>query len=263
MSKGHQKAPKSAAFVAHPGHELRLHGWMSRTKPLCMILTTGSRSGEDRARLNTSATIIENVGGHCSSLFGVVLDRDLYKTILEGDLLPFHHWTDRLTDLLVENRIQRLIVDGWQLYSVTHDLTHIMGRLAAERASRVLGYEIEVLQYEVVPGPLAEFTDIGQPECDVSLSDSELGAKMAAIKGYPDIELELMEIEQIEQETHAKHERFFSPPPIERLTKAPPAKPRYEAYGEARLAQGTYKNVIRWSHVEKIIRELVTVQRRI
>lgn len=80
---------------------------------------------------------------------------------------------------------------------------------------------------------------------------------MSAIEGYPDIELELMEIKSVEPENHVRHECFFSPPPIEKLTSAPSVKPKYEVYGEARLAQGTYQNVIRWAHVEKIIRELI------
>lgn len=261
MIENHNPHRRSAAFVAHPGHELRLHGWMSRANPVCTILTTGSRSGTDRDRLQASARIVESTGGQCSALFGVVLDRDLYRMILAGDAAPFQQWTETLAGMLVTNRIERLVVDGWQLYSVSHDLTHIIGRLAAERASRTLGYSIEVLQFEVVPALLAECPDIGKPAFDVNLSDDELDAKFAAIDSYPGIEFELIEIRQIEEEGHARMERFFVPPPITKVIQPPSTKPKYEAYGEARLADGIYQDVIRWHHVEKIIHQLVASQR--
>ena len=36
--------------IAHPGHELRLYGWIAQTKPLVCILTDGSGS-DDQPRL--------------------------------------------------------------------------------------------------------------------------------------------------------------------------------------------------------------------
>lgn len=263
MIQDNSHTARSAAFVAHPGHELRLHGWLSRAKPVCTILTTGSRSGNDLTRLQASAKIIENAGGQGSALFGAVLDRDLYNMILAGDVSPFRLWTETLTGILVENRIDRLIVDGWQLYSVSHDLAHVIGRLAAERASNVLGQNVVVLEYEVVPALLAERAFAGTTELEVILSDSEMAAKTAAINGYPGIEFELLEIKQIEQDDHARTERFYAPPPIEDIIHPPPAKPKYEAYGEARSAEGIYQDVIRWHHVEKIVRQLVDCQRSI
>lgn len=263
MIENYNPDRRSAAFVAHPGHELRLHGWLSRAKPVCMILTTGSRSGTDRNRLQASARIVESAGGQCSRLFGAVLDRDLYGMILAGDATPFRKWTEKLADILVTSRTEQLVVDGWQLYSVSHDLTHIIGRLAAERASRALGYKVEVLQYEVVPALLAECSDSGKPAFELNLSDDELKAKLAAIDSYPGIEFELIEIRQIEEEGHARTERFFVPPPIADVIRPPSTKPKYESYGEARLADGIYQDVIRWHHVEKIIHHLVASQRAI
>lgn len=257
MIENHSSTSRSAAFVAHPGHELRVHGWMSRSKPICAILTTGSRSGAERDRLQVSATIVESVGGQCSALFGAVLDRDLYGMILAGDVSLFRQWTETLAGILIANRIDRLVVDGWQLYSVSHDLTHIIGRLAAEQASRALGHNIEILQFEVVPALLAEYADIGKLAFEINLSDDELITKFAAINSYPGLEFELIEIRQVEEEGHAKTERFFVPLPIETVIQPPSTKPKYEIYGEARLADGIYRDVIRWHHVEKIIHQLL------
>jgi hypothetical protein len=247
----------SALFVAHPGHELRLHGWMSREKPICMILTTGSRSGSDTTRLQASAEVIEAAGGRSSELFGAVLDRDLYNFILAGDAAPFRRWKATLADILVSGRVTRLVIDGWQLYSVSHDLAHVMGRLAASEASRRLGHEIELLQYDVVPALLGGPIDVSSPACCVTLSDRELTAKLAAVDSYPGIELELIELKQIEKEAHARMEGLFAPPPLDAIMRPPDAPPKYEAYGEARQAKGIYKDVIRWHHVEDIIKQMM------
>jgi hypothetical protein len=250
----------TALFVAHPGHELRLHGWMSREKPICMVLTTGSRSGSDIARSQASANVISSVGGRCSELFGSVLDRDLYNFILAGDASPFQQWKDRLIETLVSNRIERLVIDGWQLYSASHDLAHVIGRLAAKEASRRLAHTIEILQYEVVPASLAGRVAIGLCADRLILSDSELASKLAAIDSYPGIEFELIELRQIEKDDHARTEVLFALPAFEHLLRTPDEIPKYESYGEARRAKGIYKDVIRWHHVETIIKQLISAR---
>lgn len=250
----------SAFFMAHPGHELRLHGWVSREKPICMILTTGSRSGSDIARLQASVDVIQNAGGRCSDRFETVLDRDLYNCILAGDASPLRRRKEILADILVTNRTERLVIDGWQLYSASHDLAHVVGRLAADEASRRLSCKIEVLQYDVVPAQLAGQASTSSSVRRIILSDSELTAKLAAVNSYPGIEFELIELRQIENEDHARTEALFVPPRFEDILRPPDEAPKYESYGEARQSKGIYKDVIRWHHVETIARQLISTQ---
>lgn len=257
-------ASRPALFVAHPGHELRLYGWMRRTKPTCMVLTTGSRSGADKDRLQASAAILDAVGADRSELFGAILDRELYAAVLAGNAAPFLQWKEIAVEILVRNRPVRLVIDGWQLYSVTHDLTHVIGRLAAEEASHRLGYQIQVLQYDVVPPQLAGPVQSGSRVFCVELSEHELIEKHAAVDAYPDIELEVIELKEAEGEDHARTESLFLPPPLEQVIKSPDELPKYESFGEARKAAGIYGDVIRWHHVEKIIHGLLgkTVRER-
>ncbi|MGP8122501.1 MAG: hypothetical protein ACLP8B_18510 [Xanthobacteraceae bacterium] len=254
------RSSRPALFVAHPGHELRLFGWMLREKPVCMVLTTGSRSGTDKTRVRASADLLTAVGGHRSELFGVVLDRDFYAAVLAGNATPFLRWKDAAVEVLVSTRPESLVIDGWQLYSVAHDLTHVVGRLAAEEASHRLGYQIRVLQYDVVPSSLGGAVRGGPCVSCVNLSERELAEKRAAIDGYPGIELEVIELRRLEGDDHARTESLFLPPPLERLLEPPDDVPKYESFGEQRRAAGIYSDVIRWRHVEKIVRDILATR---
>ncbi len=44
--------------------------------------------------------------------------------------------------------------------------------------------------------------------------------------------------------------------PLSELVPRPGEVPLYERYGEDRVAQGLYRSVLRWSHVEPVVRRL-------
>ena len=58
-------------------------------------------------------------------------------------------------DDFVRREIDLVVMDAWQYYNVAHDLTHLMARMAAERASAQLGRRIPVVDYPTVPDELA------------------------------------------------------------------------------------------------------------
>ena len=71
----------SALVIAHPGHELRVHGWMCRAQPSTFILTDGSgRSG--KARIEPTSKILREAGATPGSLYGRLTDRDAYQLVL-------------------------------------------------------------------------------------------------------------------------------------------------------------------------------------
>ncbi|CAN7202316.1 hypothetical protein LJR219_000551 [Phenylobacterium sp. LjRoot219] len=57
MSSAYPNPPggRTALAVAHPGHELRLAKWVELTRPTVFILTSGSRSGDDRSRVDAGS----------------------------------------------------------------------------------------------------------------------------------------------------------------------------------------------------------------
>jgi len=214
----------AALFVAHPGHELRLFGWIGRERPTCMTLTTGSRSGTSKARLAASTRLLAEAGATPSEPFGVVFDRDLYRAVLAGDGESFRRWKAAVSETLRKARPKRLVIDAWQLYSVSHDLAHLIGRLAAAEASGHLGEPIEVLQYDVVPPALGGDVPVTVCAETIDLTQVEWTRKRAAIECYPDIGLELMEIRQIEGENRSRTESLFRLPALEQLL-TPPREP--------------------------------------
>src|SRR5262245_62950864 len=77
-------AGRSALVIAHPGHELRVHGWLEQTRPLVFVLTDGS-GGAGRPRIDSTARVLERVGAKPGAIFGRFADRELYAAILAGD----------------------------------------------------------------------------------------------------------------------------------------------------------------------------------
>ena len=56
-------------LVAHPGHELLLHGWISRTKPVIHVLTDGSPLSS-ASRLGRTTELLRDLGARSGAIFG-------------------------------------------------------------------------------------------------------------------------------------------------------------------------------------------------
>ncbi|PYT01250.1 MAG: hypothetical protein DMF65_07865 [Acidobacteria bacterium] len=68
----------SAIVVAHPGHEVRLHGWLERERPLVLILTDGS-GREGRSRIASTTRYLEKFGARRGRVFGRFTDLEVYR----------------------------------------------------------------------------------------------------------------------------------------------------------------------------------------
>src|SRR6184192_1679995 len=74
----------AALIVAHPGHELRVHGWMEHARPLVFVLTDGSGS-RNEARLASTTRLLEQTGSRPGCVYGRFTDRQLYDVLLRSD----------------------------------------------------------------------------------------------------------------------------------------------------------------------------------
>src|SRR5438105_4697197 len=78
-------SPEAAhLLVAHPGHELLLHGWIDQVKPIVHVLTDGSGHSGD-GRLEMTAEFLRACGARPGAIFGALSDREAYAMILEGN----------------------------------------------------------------------------------------------------------------------------------------------------------------------------------
>jgi hypothetical protein len=238
----------SALLVAHPAHELRLHGWLARVRPEVHVLTTGSRSGEGRERIEATGRLIDALGCPRGRVFGPFVDRDLYRGLMSGDSGPFHALADDLRDALVSRRAARLVVDGWQFYSAAHDLAHLIGRAAAAEASATLGRPVEVLEFAVTPEPHTTRPDTWRAR----LGEAAIAAKRAAALAHPGIEAETAEVLAGAGPDALAVEALRAPPALADLPPAPGQRPLYEAFGEARVKAGLYGEVLRWAHMAPV-----------
>lgn len=241
--------------IAHPGHELRLFGWVATEKPTIHILASGARNGAN-GRVDASANVVAALGARKGLLFGEMLDRDLYAAILGGDIQLFHDWIDVLRDAFIANRPSFVVVDGWELYNVAHDLVHVMTRVSASEASLRLGRSLKVYDFAVVPAAFAGPIPSSRVSHTITLSHTLLEQKLATARAYPDIGSELMEILTHDGLDSLADEKLRSPLPFQDLLPDHGVKPLYESYGEQRVSDGIYKQVIRWSHVAPIVESI-------
>src|SRR5215470_17021527 len=71
FSTGHDVLPEgpAALVISHPGHELRLFGWLRLAKPSVFILTDGS-GRSDASRIASTSRILASAGANPGGIFG-------------------------------------------------------------------------------------------------------------------------------------------------------------------------------------------------
>ena len=246
---------RTALAVAHPGHELRLAKWVELARPTVFVLTSGSRSGADRTRVDASARLAATLGARIGDVFGEHLDRDVYGWIMDGQAEPFQALADKLAAAFVRAEIDTVVTDGWQLYNVVHDLWHLTVRLAAATAAMQLGRPVECLDYAVVP-TAPEMPACGGEKLRIDLSDQDVERKMRLIDSYAGIADDAAEAIRVGGEIFVRREVLHDLAPLSALFPEAGRKPLYESFGEARVATGLYKDVLRWRHAEPVASRL-------
>src|SRR5262249_21689156 len=135
-------------LVAHPGHELLLHGWVSRTRPVIHVLTDGSGYASE-ARLATTAERLRELGARPGAIFGRLSDREAYAMILEGNTELLLSLVAALAAQLEKERPAMIVHDAAEGYNPVHDLC----RLIAGAAIASAGVETKQYEYAVVEHP--------------------------------------------------------------------------------------------------------------
>ena len=247
-----------ALLVAHPGHELRVHGWVERERPLVYVLTDGSGRRQE-ARTESTRRLLAAAGARPGPVFGRLKDADLYRALLWGDHRPFVELFEEIADSARQEGLRLLAADAAEGYNPAHDVARLLANAVAGHCAR-LGFPVENLAF-----PLEAAPDEGAGDVVVrlELDDEAFARKLAAARAYAAMS------EEVDRALGGHGEAAFR---VETLRRADPGfdleaahgpTPFYERFGEQRVAEGVYPEVVRFqAHLQPLAARLEALAAR-
>jgi len=174
---------RGALVVAHPIHELRVHGWMQMARPRVFILTDGSGRG-GQPRLPSTTKVLEDVGASQGSIYGRFTDLEIYTAFLKCDFDVFIQLAEELADEFSQREIEYVVADSAEGYSPSHDVCRLVTDAAVEISTK--RHQRQIANYEfLVVGPPDECPGtICNKAVWVNLDDEAFLRKLAAARGY-------------------------------------------------------------------------------
>ncbi len=250
-SPTHYPPPGSAPValvVAHPGHELRLHHWLELYRPHTFVLTDGSGSG-DQGRIEASRRALERCGAVPGTIFGVWTDREAYRIVLDHRLEEVQRVVLDLAESLVRLKVELLASDAVEGFNSTHDLCFVIAEAALNIASRRLGRPIPHLDFPLEAAPGSRRITEGAPPLRLVLDASAFDRKLEAADAYLALQGEVERALEIHS-SEAFRVEVLSPVPagsdLDQRALGEDQVPFYERHGAQRVAEGTYRQVLRY-----------------
>jgi hypothetical protein len=232
----------AALIVAHPGHELRVWGWMSAARPTVHVLTDGSgRSGQ--SRLADSVHTFEETGCRPGSVLGRFTDAGIYQLILAGRFAVFRDLAEELAERLHEGGIRCVVGDSCEGYNPSHDACRFLIDGAVEILRACVG-PIASYDFRLTGHPAAE-PGSGDDRVEVRLGAEAFERKVAAARRCPDLAVELSEAVRLFGADAFRFEVLrpcADHGPSDGLADETPF---YEEHGERKVASGKYGQAIR------------------
>jgi hypothetical protein len=254
----------AALVVAHPGHELRVHGWLEMARPRVFVLTDGSgRSG--RSRLASTTRILERAGAKLGCIYGRLTDHAVYSAILDHSFDLFIGLAEELADALVCERTEYVAGDAVEGYNPEHDACRLIITAAVEIVKRAKGQHVANYDFLLLGQPNACPDDLRAEAIWLELDDAAFARKLAAARAYPEL---AGEVDIALRETQVDAFRIECLRPVPRGVAGDglaEEAPFYERYGEKQVAAGYYDRVLRrhehmiplaealWCYVEKAL----------
>src|ERR1700730_15214974 len=141
-----------AVIVGHPGHELRVFGWISRFRPRVYVMTDGS-GHQGESRLASTARLLAPLVIDTGKEFGLISDADLYRAILNRRVSLFLAAVDLLAESLIANNIDCALADAMEGFNPAHDLcrTPVDAAVAVvnrETSRTIANYEFTLTEWE-------------------------------------------------------------------------------------------------------------------
>jgi hypothetical protein len=242
---------RAALVIAHPGHELRVHGWFSAARPVTQVLTDGSGTS-GISRVSSTEQILRDAGAERGKTFAPLSDAEAYRLILGGKPGVFREFAEALAEEFKSDEISCVVGDESEGYNPVHDVCRLLIN-AAVAIVRRSGRSLENWSF-----PLAARPDAPRPgEVRFVLTDRDFQTKLNTASQYKELAPEVAVAARQFGLDVFRHEVFA---PVEAdLPESPKPSPRpfYEIHGERRVIEGTYREVIRYrDHIAPIAAEL-------
>lgn len=236
---------RSVLVVAHPGHELRVHGWMEAVRPQVFVLTDGSGS-RGEGRIDTTTRVLARMAARAGSIYGRMSDRAMYAAILGHEFQYFNDVAEELAHVLVVSEVDCVVGDAIEGYNPCHDVCRLVINAAIRLAGRRCGLSVAAYDFAVVGAPDACPAHDRPRAVWFELDEDALTRKLDAARSYREL---------ADDVTNALA-RFGTGPfrteclrPVDVMDRYgwnPAAVPFYESYGEQRVAAGLYDRVLRF-----------------
>jgi hypothetical protein len=236
-------APRAVLVVGHPGHELRVYGWMAAARPIVHVLTDGS-GGTGKSRIDSTSAVLDGVGASRGGIYGRMSDRGIYAAMLDGDHDRFLALVDELADSFVRDRIDVVVGDAVEGFNPSHDVCRYVINAAVRVAAVAAQRPIACYAFPLDGAPAARPPGVGDVPVTVELDDRTLERKLQAAHGYAELKAEV---------DRALDQFGADPFRTEYLWPADLADPYiwdshrvpfYESYGAQRVASGAYHRVV-------------------
>jgi len=221
-------------LIAHPGHELLLYGWISRNKPVVHVLTDGAAHSA-RTRLGSTRELLCDVGARSGAIFGRLSDREAYAMILERNTALLLSVVADLAAELEREQPAVIVTDAAEGYNPVHDLC----RLIAGAAIALARAPTKQYEYAVVDHPHS----FDAAAIVVDLDDAEYVAKIDRSRRQAPTLSDVDELLSRHGADTYRREALYRV--VDWTAIEGGAPPRYERYGEERVAARRYTQVIR------------------
>jgi hypothetical protein len=239
-----------AIVVAHPGHELIVHHWMEEHRPTYCCLTDGS-GGAATSRLSSTARLLDSVGALEGPIFGRYSDRHVYQLLLEKRVDVFVSLTKELAAAL--EGVDCVVGDAIEGFNPAHDVCRLIIDGAVLLLRRRMGREVR--NYDFLLEGRHEPSRPGS--IIVRLDEAALDRKLAAANAYTEMRAEV-------QAALSRHGRqAFAVECLRPVatdlgaSRFEQDRPAYEHYGERRVTEGRYTEIIRYrDHVRPVARAI-------
>ncbi len=247
---------RSALLIAHPGHEIRVLGWMTQARPRVHILTDGS-GRQGKSRIASTRSILEQTSATIGTLFGQYPDRAIYQAVLRRDVELFEGLAQQLADDLIHHEIELVVGDAAEGVVMTHDLWRGVVNRALELAAEIRGEPIASLEFTLEGSPAQKPANFPQPSIRLRLTNQLWQHKLDRARGYVELTSEV-EAALTSWGTEAfRQECLYSSTDFPPDPQLPPHPPEYERLGEQLVTAGVYPQVVRYrDHVLPILAAL-------